>query len=149
MMKKLQTLLLIPALLLPVACDGGSDDSESSEAGTDDSGAESDSGAPLSFATDVQPILTDNCVAAGCHDSASEDVSYAEGEAYDNIVSQPSSIGMNLIEPGDPSMSYLWLKVDGGFAEVGGTGNPMPVGAMLAGADKATLEDWITQGAAP
>ena len=148
-MMKLQTLLLIPALLLPVACDSGSGDGDSSEAGTSDSGADSDGGDTLSFATDIQPILTNNCVAAGCHDAASEDVSYAEGEAYGNIVSQPSSIGMNLVEPGDPSMSYLWLKIDGGFAEVGGTGNPMPVGAMLGGADKAAIETWITQGAAP
>ncbi len=41
-------------------------------------------------------------------------------------LSRPSSIGMPLITPGDLSRSYLWQKVQGTHAEVGGDGDPMP-----------------------
>ena len=83
MMKKLHPLFLIPALLLPVAaCDGGSG-GDSEDAGT---------GGGLSYASDVEPIFVDRCVAAGCHDSGSQDVSLAAGEGFANIVDQASSV---------------------------------------------------------
>ena len=147
-MTKLRTLLLIPALLMPVGCDGGSSDDEDSgeTMGTD---SNSDSGGDLSFEADVQPILDSSCALAGCHDAGADNVSYVAGEAYDNIVNQPSTIGMNLVTPGDSSMSYLWLKIDGSFTDVGGTGAPMPIGGTLSGADQATIQNWIDGGANP
>lgn len=146
-MNKIRTLLLIPALLLPVACDGGSDDADSNSETGSDSGT---SGGDVSYAADVEPIFVSMCVADGCHDANSEDFDLSQGVGYDSLVNVPSSlVTIDLVEPGDSDSSYLWLKVDNRFTEVGGTGNQMPVGGQLSGADKATVKAWIDGGAMP
>jgi len=67
-----------------------------------------------------------------------------------NIIEVPSDDvpSMNLIEPGDLTNSYLWHKLQGTQADVGGTGQQMPRGA--APMDSALLDmvqTWIEEGA--
>ncbi len=51
---------------------------------------------------------------------------------------------MNLIEPGDPSRSYLWHKLNNTHKEAGGEGDPMPYAAWPApDADLAMIEEYI------
>ena len=71
---------------------------------------------------------------------------------YGNLVDVPSTEApaLDRIEPGDPDASYLWHKINGTHASVGGSGNPMPApaGGLDAGTI-ATIEAWISGGAQP
>lgn len=101
-----------------------------------------------SFASDVQPILSANC---DCHvDAAPAGLSFTD--AYANLVSVASTeaAGLDRVEPGSPDDSYLWHKVNGTHASVGGSGDPMPApsGGLDAGS-LATIEAWISGGAEP
>ena len=59
-----------------------------------------------------------------------------------------SGSSLDYIEPGDPSASYLWLKMNNTQSTVpGGSGNVMPPSGMLSSADLLTVEEWITGGA--
>lgn len=73
-----------------------------------------------------------------------------QADAYANIVGVPSAKAtmMNLIEPGDPTNSYLYLKLTGDYLGVpGGTGDPMPVIGDLTPEQLALVEQWIALGA--
>ena len=69
--------------------------------------------------------------------------------AFSTIVSQPSGQSrLDLITPYDSSASYLWHKINGTQATVGGTGSQMPRGGpYLSAADLALIEAWIDEGA--
>lgn len=129
---------------------GPSDTTGSPDDTTGPGGSEGESTGepPPSFANDVQPILDANC---SCHfDATPADLSFAN--AYENLVSVASTeaAGLDRVEPGSPDDSYLWHKVNGTHASVGGSGDPMPAptGGLDAGA-LATLEAWISGGAEP
>ena len=54
---------------------------------------------------------------------------------------------MDLIKPGDPEASYLYLKTINKHLDAGGAGDKMPVGGMLSPEQLMLLEEWITAGA--
>lgn len=141
---------------------GGSDDdgttgdggeSTGPEPATDDGGTTDggSSGEPaVSFAMEVQPILTANC---DCHTAGAPfpaELDLADGYANLVGVASTQAAGLDRIEPGVPDDSYLWLKLQGTHAAAGGTGNPMPApaGGLDAGS-LATIEAWILDGAEP
>lgn len=148
-------------------CGGGGDDTSSTTGGpmTTTEAASSTGGstgeptttsattgtAGPSFA-DVQAIFTASC---SCHlttpGAGNGQMELTAGKAYANIVGVPSPVATmtNRIEPGDPSASYLYLKLTGDYLMVpGGGGDPMPlVGGPLSAEDLATIEEWITAGA--
>lgn len=131
--------LLVMASPLVVGCDGGSEsESESGDAG----------GSPT-FDADIAPILVETCVFEACHDAEVTDTVVLEADvAYDNLINMPSkAFGIDYVKPGNIDESYLWLKLDNRFTEVGGLGNQMPIGVTLSGADKALIEEWIESGA--
>ncbi len=104
------------------------------------------------LAADVQPIFTANCAFSGCHGGASpaQGMNLSAGQAYANAVNVPSNElpGMDRIEPGDPDQSYLVNKIQGTQADVGGSGQRMPLGGNpLSDADINTIRAWITAGA--
>lgn len=72
-------------------------------------------------------------------------------DAHANIVNVRSmqATTTNLVTPGDPTTSYLYLKLTGAQATVPGGGDgTMPDGLPMLPADKITLvEDWILAGA--
>jgi OmcA/MtrC family decaheme c-type cytochrome len=111
--------------------------------------------APLvsaSFSSIAQNILVPRCASAACHGGnppAAFPRLDAEG-AYDAIVgvdSQQAS-GVKLVQPFDPGASYLYLKLTGEAASVGGIATLMPTGdAALDASDLAAVEAWIANGA--
>ena len=87
-------------------------------------------GAPVSFATDIQPIFTTSCAAGGssCHGDPTLDematgqvfLGYAEGgvpdagQVIDGLVGQksPENTNMDIVAKGDPANSYMMHKLD-------------------------------------
>ncbi|MBC8068304.1 MAG: hypothetical protein IAG13_08220, partial [Deltaproteobacteria bacterium] len=64
--------------------------------------SDSDSGEPVSFATDVQPILTARCTEGPCHDAdAPANVLDLTDSAYDRIVDAIAAAGRTLAIPGN------------------------------------------------
>jgi hypothetical protein len=118
---------------------------------------------PVSFAQDVQPILTANCV--GCHGAqpTAKPMSLQAGAAYANIVNiqaaeTDTSTLLDRIEPGDPEASYLIHKIQGTHtaASVRGRGQRMPLACPVVTPPRACLtaeeiqlvRQWVLEGAA-
>ena len=90
---------------------------------------------PVSFSTDIQPILTKNCAISGCH-SGNIAPDLSAGSAYDALANG------NFVNTTTPSNStvYLWLT--------GKEAIPMPDGAPNNPSNiNALMLAWITQGA--
>jgi hypothetical protein len=105
---------------------------------------------PVSFASEVQPIFTNNCATSGCHTAAASASSLvlAAGSAFGNIVNVPSAQQSSLrrVLPGDADNSYLVRKIRG---DAGINGRRMPLNRTpLTDAQIATIVNWINQGAA-
>jgi len=125
--------------------DSGGDDDDSS--GDDDDSSPS----PSTFSDVFSIILNQSC---SCHAGASHSTGFAhagdQATAYSVLVDVPSSEAPSLdrVEPGDLAASYLWNKVVGSQADVGGSGGQMPLGGSgLNVAELDVLESWILDGA--
>jgi hypothetical protein len=100
-----------------------------------------------------------SCAFGGCHAAGSPQVVLVDDVAYDNIVNAPSEQvpALNLVEPGDPTSSYLYLKVadlheqactDAGVGVATcGERMPPPPNAPLQAARIQAIHDWIADGA--
>lgn len=100
------------------------------------------------FAEDVAPILDAAC--GVCHvTGASAGFSFPNGRS--DLVNVPSSQSdLVYVLPGDPESSYLWHKIAGTQASVGGDGTGrMPAGMPLPPEDSETIRAWILGGALP
>ena len=106
-------------------------------------------GPEKSHATDIQPIWDASC--KGCHTGGGSSGMLKLDSGYSATVNKPSSqvSKLDLIEPGDPNSSYLWLKLKGTHTAAGGTGVSMPKGGSMSATDLTTIETWITEGANP
>ena len=109
-------------------------------------------GGTVSFATQIQPILVNNC--SGCHSPGGSAVmdhgiamNLTAGRAYDSIVNQTSvqNPTWTIVAPGDSASSLLYLKV---------SSDDPPVGVRmprfthpLSGSEIGLIRDWIDQGA--
>lgn len=103
-----------------------------------------------SYATTVAPIIAAHC--DGCHlnGGASGGVSFDAGATAMVNVAANGLGTMDLIEPGQPAQSYLWLKINGLQDGAGGVGSQMPLaGDPLSAGELATIEAWINGGALP
>ena len=99
---------------------------------------------PVSYAADVQPIWSANCV--GCHGAGGEgglDLRASAGTAAIVSVTATSYTGLRVV-PGDPHSSVLYLKLEGDPR----TGNRMPFGGALSADELAIIHNWIAEGAA-
>ena len=113
------------------------------------------SGPTVSFANDVQPVLTNNCATSGCHGTpianpGSKPMVLVAGQAYDNIVGVTSAQlpTMQRIRAGKPDSSYVIHKLMGTHRTVGGTGQQMPLGRpTLALATIEMIRTWVAAGA--
>lgn len=98
----------------------------------------------------VSRILEANC--GGCHGGSAPaaDLNLIDDAAYDTLLSASSqNPEMNLIEPGSPEESYLWLKIN---ADESIEGSAMPIDPLegtrrLTDAELADIETWIVNGA--
>jgi hypothetical protein len=109
-------------------------------------------GAPVavSFATDVQPILTASCAKIGCHTGVLPDagLDLTAGAAYAEIVGKDATQCSDtrlIVDPGKPDVSYIIDKVTA-HGICGGKKKMPPLGTLSA--DKIQLiSDWICGGA--
>ena len=110
-----------------------------------------------SFAHDVQPILTARCATLGCHVEALPN-SYPlleVGAAWAALVGQPSRNlpAFALVDPGNPSRSYLARKVlgqritDRTAPMPQGCPHAPPAGGCLTRAEQSAIIAWIVAGA--
>lgn len=92
----------------------------------------------------IQPIANNYCVV--CHQTASRGagLSLQRGDAPGTLLGVPSTeTKLVLVEPGDPSKSYLFHKISGTHTEVGGTGERMPIGGSLTEDEISQIQTWI------
>ena len=89
-------------------------------------------------------VFNGSCALSGCHRSnVAPDLS--PGRTYADIVGVKSSRGMDLVEPGDPDNSYLYLKI---IADADISGRRMPPGGpYLAYEEVELVRAWIERGA--
>jgi hypothetical protein len=97
---------------------------------------------PAPTTEEVQAILDANC--NGCHIGGG----MSGGMGLDDVTLQigvpaASAPGINRIEAGDHLSSYLWHKINGTQAEVGGGGGQMPLGVPLLQEEIDLIAAWI------
>jgi mono/diheme cytochrome c family protein len=128
------------------ATDGGTDASDGGPTDTSDTAPDVTITATWD---EVLAIFTANCTSRGCHDvRAGGGLDLVTGDVRARILGPSPTVDLNLIEPGDPASSYLFLKMTGAFRDAGGSGTNMPVRALGA-AQIATVRAWIEAGALP
>jgi mono/diheme cytochrome c family protein len=102
----------------------------------------------ISFKDDVLPVLNQNCVV--CHMEGSEEGKLSlYPDAYGNLVGKASGESpLMRVAPGQAAKSYLYQKLTGKQAAVGGSGKQMPFDqAALDPAQIEKIRLWIEQGA--
>lgn len=107
-------------------------------------------GEGVTWSTRVSKILEANC--GGCHGGANpaEGLDLLAERSYDRLLeASTQNPDLNLIEPGAPELSYLWLKIIGDESIVG---DPMPIDPLmgtrtLTEAELGDIETWIVNGA--
>ncbi|NVB39404.1 hypothetical protein G6O69_16295 [Pseudenhygromyxa sp. WMMC2535] len=107
-------------------------------------------GEGVTWAARIEKVLEYNC--SGCHNEITPEADLALiGEGVYERLLEPSqqNPALNLIEPGEPESSYLYLKITGHEDIVG---NPMPYNPLtgegtLTQAEIADIETWIINGA--
>ena len=111
----------------------------------------------VSFANDVQPILTNNCATSGCHgqpvaNPGAKPMVLVAGSAYAALVNVTAAQlpTMMRVRPGHPDSSYVIHKLQGTHRTFGGTGNQMPLNrAPLSLQTIDLIRRWIAAGALP
>ncbi len=133
--------------------DGTGDETGDDTTGDGTTGGEIDCSEPPSHAADIQPIWDANCVAA-CHEAGGswQAVDLSPGIAYESIVESEGTLsqiqGLNLVEPGDTTTSFLFLKIQGTQTGAGPGNERMPLSANPLSDDNiALIEQWIACGA--
>lgn len=113
--------------------------------------------ADLGYAADIEPILTNRCASAGCHEKtmvgrtttpAQEDLSLADGQGYANLVGVEANQcddGRLRVDPGSPSTSYIMQKLTNTNLCFG---TQMPkTGQSLPQSELDLIAAWICSGA--
>ena len=98
----------------------------------------------VTFTSIQENVLDVSCALSGCH-ANSEYPNLAASQSYASIVGKPSSAGIDLVTPGDPDNSYLYVKIAAGPNM---SGARMPRGsAPLPAETIAAVREWIERGA--
>lgn len=105
-------------------------------------------GPGVSFAADVQPVLTASCALAGCHAGSKPQagMSLVAGDAPASIIDVTSTgyAPAKRVVPGDPAASVLYNKI----TDTGRFGGDMPPGPPALSANEIeTIRVWIEEGA--
>ncbi len=132
--------------------DATGDDDDATGDDDDATGDDDDSSAgPATFAEVFTVVLDQRC---SCHAGASHSTGFAfdgnQETAYGVLVDVASSEApaLDRIEPGSLADSYLWAKVTGTQADVGGSGGQMPLsGGPLNASELGLIQSWIEDGA--
>jgi hypothetical protein len=106
-------------------------------------------GQAATFTMVQEQIFNPSCARSGCHGngSSSAGLNLDPENAYDEIVNVPSlqRESLDRIEPGEPEISYLWLKVTDD-PSINGSRMP-PSGSGLSQDLLDLLRSWIEAGA--
>lgn len=102
----------------------------------------------------VSEVFVSRCASTGCHSSTlpQNGLDLTASHGYAQTVSVPATEPWNVtqtlnrVEPGQPSASYLYLKIT---ADPGITGKAMPPTSPLTPSEVALVEAWISDGALP
>jgi hypothetical protein len=106
----------------------------------------------VSFANQIQPILTASCTGALCHDAVTPQrgLNLTAGAAYAELINSRSTQTLcktyRLVQPGDPDLSYVIFKLQGGGPCFVGSRMPSRLPALPA-AQIQLIRDWIANGA--
>lgn len=105
---------------------------------------------PVSFATQVRPILEGSCTSAQCHDGVMPqqglDLTAARALVETVGVASQQCPSTQLVRAGAPSDSYLVMKLQGSGSCFQGTKMPKPP-QTLSTAQIQLVRDWIANGA--
>jgi hypothetical protein len=102
-----------------------------------------------SFSGKVQPIFSASCGGGNCHIGASPTApDLSPGKAFAALVNVHSTEcpQQMQVKPGDPTQSYLSIKIAGSSVYCF-KGTKMPPGGGLAASEASTIDAWITGGA--
>lgn len=99
----------------------------------------------------IRKILEANC--GGCHGGENPDagLNLLGERTYERLLQASTQRAeLKLIEPGDPSKSYLWLKISADLDNI--VGSPMPIDPLngtrkLTEAELGDIQTWIANGA--
>lgn len=114
-------------------------------------GIAADAAPPVSFKTDLQPIINAQCVF--CHVTGAENGGLNLGRRVSHAALMAASSEaptMPRVTPGNVQKSYLIHKLQGTHLDVGGSGARMPMNdppRPLDAAQLALLVRWIENGA--
>ena len=89
---------------------------------------------PVSFATVIQPILTEDCATAGCHVSGVQVPDLSAGKAYDQLTQ------LGYVDTTNAENCLLYKRIIG-------TTKPMPPSGKLSNTEISLILAWIKQGA--
>jgi hypothetical protein len=114
-------------------------------------------GTPVGFATDVQPIFTNNCTFFGCHNSTdrAQGLVLQAGSSYTSLLgagglgrteTENPSLTLLLVDPSHSASSYIILKLEGTAPAPSNTQMPLNL-APLSSPTIQVIKDWIDQGA--
>lgn len=110
-----------------------------------------DAAVPVSFKTDLQPIINAQCVF--CHVTGAENGGLNLGRRVSHAALMAASTeapAMPRVTPGDTEKSYLIHKLKGTHLDAGGSGTRMPMNDPPRPLDAAQLElfvRWVESGA--
>jgi hypothetical protein len=106
----------------------------------------------VSFEHDIQAIFNHDCAVVGCHvpGNPMANLILAPGFAYSYLVSQKATESQTLkrVNPGDPTTSYMYLKITMNPPPVGWQMPAPATGSVLTPTEKDLVRRWILQGAA-
>lgn len=143
-MNKLSRSFSLATLLLLAAC--GDED-----AADDNHSAEQALPAFTSLTEVHDELFVPTCSGTGCHISGANGGQLSldnDGTLRDRLLAESTVNGVPQITPGDPSLSYLYLKMTNQQFDVGGRGTQMPIGRpALTEAELQRVADWIVAGA--
>ena len=129
---------------------GETDTDTDSDADTDtDTDADADTGGDTTY-SDIAPILESTCRPCHYMPPATPSGGFELTDASSLVgVASNQLTSMSYVTPGDPDNSYLWHKLAGTQASVGGSGVRMPSASGLPQGDLDAIEAWILGGAQP
>ena len=102
----------------------------------------------IDYPVDIQPIWDNACI--GCHvgTEANGSLQLTSNISYDALVNVRSTEvpGLDLVEPGNTALSYLFEKINSANPQVGARMRP---DVAMSLQQQALIRDWINQGALP
>lgn len=114
----------------------------------DDPLSETDPAAQAAQFEPIEATLAASCATSGCHDGTQ--VPDMRPPSYDRLVGVwARQITLPYVDPEYLDTSYLFRKLDGSQAQVGGGGARMPLAGEITEAQIEEIAAWIEQGANP